>query len=356
MPGGTTSSADKATAYPHTHVLFGTHKKMDFTNPRKLDYLGIHPHMKKVMDQTHAQNCWLYHEKAPVLLTRSSQSPIRSKNFFEDIINAPNLVEAIKLSGVEVKSVADVRALRTDKAEEQIIPPLSNACSWTVKEPERWNVLFVTGATNTGKTRWALSLLESPLLVSHLEDLKQYRPGKHDGIVFDDVSLTSLTPTQAIHLVDYDMPRTIRVLYGSITLPAGVKKIFTSNESLQEMMPVMSHAHFAAILRRVTVFKVQFRLYDQGAPTSMEDAGTEPEPLWGTELDILAQAASTYPAFTDTFNHPTSLLQDGETHMNMELEAPNGSGLPIEEDTSALSLMSMDYPFHKTVFELMEEA
>ncbi|GAC77803.1 replication protein, partial [uncultured marine virus] len=156
---------ENATAYPHTHVCLETVKKMDFRDPRKLDFQEIHPNLVVLKTKEHVKNTWEYHEKAPVKLTRSKASPIVSKEFYEDIIRAPTLVEAIKLSGVEVKSVQDVRAIRADRGCAQEITPLSKECSWTVEAPTFWNVLFVTGGTGFGKTRWALAQFASPLLV-----------------------------------------------------------------------------------------------------------------------------------------------------------------------------------------------
>lgn len=322
--------ADGANVYQHCHVLVCTVKKMDFTNERKLDYLETHPHIKKVTTVEAVQNAWKYHEKDPVLLTRSKTSPIVSTQFYEDIINAPSLVEAIKLSGVEVKSVQDVRAIRNDRGVDQVVSPLLQEYSWTHQEPSSWNVLFVTGPTGVGKTRWALARFESPLLVSHLEDLKLFKSSRHDGIVFDDISLTGMSPTSCIHLVDSELPRTIRVLYGSVTLPAGIKKIFTSNESLQDVMPVMGSAHFAAIGRRITTMPVVSCMFSREAVIApCTDAGECP-----TELNAPdATCVTGYPPMADGFTPPEVMEAGLDGSGIWDMEDMEAIGISMENST-----------------------
>ncbi len=303
---------ENATPYPHTHVCLETVKKMDFRDPRKLDFQEIHPNLVVLKTKEHVKNTWEYHEKAPVKLTRSKASPIISKEFYEDIIRAPTLVEAIKLSGVEVKSVQDVRAIRSDRGCAQEITPLSKEYLWTVEAPTSWNVLFVTGGTGFGKTRWALAQFASPLLVSHLEDLKAFRYGLHDGIVFDDISLTGLSPTSCIHLVDSELPRTIRVMYGSLTIQAGVKKIFTSNESLRDVMPVMTDVHFAAISRRLTVMEVKSPMFSRPA-TSGENQLSSQVVCSGNVEEAAVVPVPGYPPMADTF-----LMASGSGTTDME--------------------------------------
>lgn len=256
----------KSCNYKHTHVAFETDKKMHFRDARKFDFCSLHPNIKVLQTQQHVERVWKYHEKAPVLLTRSERSPVRPTNMFQQIINAPNLTEAIKIANVEIKTVADVRALRADQQTTQVIPPLLNACSFDLQAPEGFRVIFITGPTGCGKTRWALTQFDSPLLVSHLEDLKGFKQDLHDGIVFDDMSFSQMAPNVAIHLLDWELPRTLNVKFGSITLPAQTRKIFTSNESFETVFPQCTPAVMAALMRRTHIIQATGPLFLHQAP------------------------------------------------------------------------------------------
>lgn len=88
--------------------------------------------------------------------------------------------------------------------------------------------IILYGEPGIGKTQFALAHFENPLVVSHLDDLKAF--DGHDGIVFDDMHFGHFPRTAQIHLVDNELPRSINVKHGIATIPAGTKKIFTTNE------------------------------------------------------------------------------------------------------------------------------
>jgi len=111
----------------------------------------------------------------------------------------------------------------------------------------RWiegKVLVMYGETGLGKTSMAKILIKKPaLMVSHLDDLKKFRVGYHQGILFDDVSVKHIPETGQIHLVDWFEPRSIHVRYGTVFIPKHTPKIFTCNE-----YPLSDHS---AITRRI---------------------------------------------------------------------------------------------------------
>lgn len=122
--------------------------------------------------------------------------------------------------------------------------PTLNWDAWTRRS---W-ILF--GPPNTGKTNWALCSFETPLLVRHLDDLKQLKP-EHDGIVFDDMEFKHLPRSTQIHLVDYEFASTIYARYTNATIPRGMRRIFTTNESPDDLFK-----WDGAISRRVNVCHV----------------------------------------------------------------------------------------------------
>lgn len=97
----------------------------------------------------------------------------------------------------------------------------------------RWDrSLWIWGKSGIGKTQWALTLLERPLLVTHIDQLRLFDSRYYGGIVFDDMSFLHFPRTGQIHLLDCSQPRALHVRYGTVNIPAYTKKIFTSNDDI----------------------------------------------------------------------------------------------------------------------------
>ena len=110
----------------------------------------------------------------------------------------------------------------------------------------------VLGRAGIGKTQYALAHFNAPLFCSHIDDLKDFHPRVHDGIVFDDMDFKHLPRTAQIHITDYNQSRSIHVRYGRARIPARTKKIFVCNE-------ICFNIDDDAIARRVTVTEVSER-------------------------------------------------------------------------------------------------
>ncbi len=108
------------------------------------------------------------------------------------------------------------------------------------------------GVPGVGKTCFALALIPTALMVSHMDDLLNYDEQIHGGIVFDDMSLSHHPRTSQIHLVDQDFPRSIHCRYSTATIPAQTKKIFTTNETEGQCLDIND----GAIRRRVSIIKL----------------------------------------------------------------------------------------------------
>lgn len=138
-----------------------------------------------------------------------------------------------------------------------------------------------------GKTRWALDQFEFPLLVRHTEDLKLFKPGQHDGLVFDDFCLNSWSAQAVIHLLDWELPSTINVKHGSVTIPAQTRKIFTSNASFAETFPQCEPGTWAAISRRIRIIHVNGPTFNKSElDTNTEEDTTLPEMDSGDQQDL----------------------------------------------------------------------
>lgn len=93
----------------------------------------------------------------------------------------------------------------------------------------RGRSLLVVGPPKIGKTEYAKLHFERPLFVTHKDNLGEFDPQRHDGIIFDDMDFSHWPRSAQIHLLDVDNPRTIDIKFGTATIPARTRKIFTSN-------------------------------------------------------------------------------------------------------------------------------
>lgn len=105
---------------------------------------------------------------------------------------------------------------------------LGDCCKHLGLTPINAYSTLIVGKSGCGKTQWALSHFEKPLLVSHMDDLLQFSE-ENDGIVFDDMDFRHIPRSTNIYLLDYDLPRSIHCRYKPAVIPAHTFKIFTAN-------------------------------------------------------------------------------------------------------------------------------
>lgn len=140
--------------------------------------------------------------------------------------------------------------------DRPIKPPRDLETYGSVPQWDRSKALILHGSSGLGKSSLARSLMPTALFVSHMEDLKMFKPGIHEGIIFDDMNWMGDPETQRgrwsresqIHLVDWDNDRSIHCRYHNTTIPAGTPKVFTTNLLPREILLV----HDEAIHRRTT--------------------------------------------------------------------------------------------------------
>lgn len=85
------------------------------------------------------------------------------------------------------------------------------------------------GPSDIGKSCFAKALLPKALFVSHIDDLREYKTGEYDGIIFDDMDFKHFPRSGQIHLVDCAFRRSIHTRYEVSVIPAKTKKIFLAN-------------------------------------------------------------------------------------------------------------------------------
>jgi len=110
--------------------------------------------------------------------------------------------------------------------------------------------LVLKGPSGCGKTTWAKTNIPKPaLFVSHVDELKSFRPGYHVSIIFDDVDFSHWPRTSQISVVDRENPRSVHCRHSVARIPAGINKVFTCNE-------VPLSVQDEAIRRRIRIVNV----------------------------------------------------------------------------------------------------
>lgn len=137
-------------------------------------------------------------------------------------------------------------ALKTFKLEEFPDFPTEQ-----IQEAMKTHSVILWGDSGVGKTCYARALLPNALFVSHYDDLARYDQGEHDGIIFDDMNMTHLPRESQIHLLDMEQPRSVHIRYQTAIIPAGTKKIFTTNITDGQIC-----LEDAATARRKRTFKI----------------------------------------------------------------------------------------------------
>lgn len=270
------------TPYEHTHALVEFREKIRTSDARVFDIEDIHPNINPVTTKAHWDNTWGYHEKEPIgEITRSEPRGKHSEDLFQAIEDAPDLASACRLAGIEPKTVQDVATIRRNKKRPREECGF-DITTWTRDIDPNFRVFFIHGPSDTGKTQWALAHFKNPLVCRDTDDLKDFVPGFHDGIVFDDMSFSHWPRTSVIHLLDWDLDSSIRCRNTNAFIPKHTKKIFTSNTSEDEVFGPQEHAKARRITRRLHVIDKLYKKKEEN-------------------LNIIAVADS-LPKFVHSFN------------------------------------------------------
>lgn len=249
------------------------------------DFAGEHPNVQAPSKSkgVNGYDAWLrdhwnYCKKEdPIFLTYGDEPPGEGsrKRKREDTFRAA--MELARLTGVPaaMQYLQEQAAYETVMHYNQIYASLTAMrSSGLVQAPARslesfrfppvivgqWRALFFSGATSTGKTSYARALLPEATVVRHRDQLRDCDFTK--GVIFDDFDVGHWPPTAVIHLLDWEEPSGIDVKHSHVVIPAGTRKIITSNRQFRDWVPVCAtHEQVEAMRRRIQVHVIHTPLY-----------------------------------------------------------------------------------------------
>lgn len=251
---------EKKTPHFQGRVTFNTNKRVGAIK-KLLGSSRIH------VEITRAKNDWSYLYKGDVFIDQNFGA--------QGTRNDLNAVAEAVRDGASLTEIADrfpVQFIKFNSGIKKLIDELGRNQDVTAKYgPDDFNIpqldteihkcWVVTGPSGVGKTQWALSHFTKPLFVRHMDDLQQLRP-TNDGIVFDDMSFTHLPRTAQIHLLDSEVGSSIHTRYITAWIPAGMARIFTTNEPGGRIFNLDD----PAIARRIRISEQPSQLWNSPGP------------------------------------------------------------------------------------------
>jgi len=235
---------------PHLHVHIQFSKRKDIKNPKYFDFQGYHCNVQATKDSA-AWNKYIkedqdfteWGEREEDYDLYQSARTMHHDDFFESA-RSKNICFQYAMEAWRSAQQVD-NTLTEDDTIEGSYAQQFNWFDTTI--PNKTNVII--GPTGVGKTIFAKTKCKKPaLFCSHMDDLKSFRAGFHQSIIFDDMSFTHIPTTGQIHLVDLFESRSIHVRYGIARIPRGIERWITCNT-----MPLSEHD---AIRRRINLINL----------------------------------------------------------------------------------------------------
>lgn len=274
-----------ATPYEHTHVFVWFKNRLDSINPRFFDFDEIHPNIKSRASKRWMKTIVLkYHlghktkangRKYFIEPVELYQEGVEDFRFEEDLIRsvaaAPTTLDAFDIAGVEVKSISDVIAIRSNIGKEKDITfqPVHgiNPQAFKPYSGPEWNdkthALVIRGPPGIGKTQWVGHHYPNTGVVRTIEELRFLRPPQHDTLLFDDCEFFNFAIQTQIALCSVQENPEIKIRYKGITKPR-IRTIFCTNEGDPSCPGVQLFKTSGAIDRRVVYWDVKKGdLYDE---------------------------------------------------------------------------------------------
>ena len=146
---------------------------------------------------------------------------------------------------INPKSIQDVQCLRSHMSRSPTQARYT-ADQFTAPLLENVEVAYIWGPAGTGKTNWALAHFKCPLLVRHIDGVKQFK--KVSTMASFLMTVDSNTGHEAcIALTDWDYDSDVHARHYCAFIPAHTPKIFTANHPIEDNFPTIDDA----LLRRI---------------------------------------------------------------------------------------------------------
>ncbi|OLY79699.1 hypothetical protein AYI68_g6225 [Smittium mucronatum] len=243
------------------HVFLEFSTKVNIRNEGYFDILGIHGIAKTVKDKTPVlrkifrNDDFLTNIKSD-LVEEFAGTPteriLRSKSLQNSLkILLSDRILSRSLLMNPSRLFENIRKLTPRKNSDtelnlrfREVPQIS---IWDRKKSSLW----LKGPPGTGKTTFAKSLFNNPLIVNINEALLNFNIF-HDGIIFDDMNFTKYTVEFQIHMTDVTDEKVIKIGNSKINIPAETPRVFTSN------VPIFCSEY--RVRRRVALIKINSKL------------------------------------------------------------------------------------------------
>lgn len=122
---------------------------------------------------------------------------------------------------------------------------------------------LLMGHPRIGKTQYALSHFERPLLVRNMDTFKLFNSDYHDGIVIDDMNFTHMPRSTQIFVTEFETGSDIHCRHECAYIPAGTKRIFTCNYGHYPFLTDDDSLDDRLIVHSLTRTKEEVREYDR---------------------------------------------------------------------------------------------
>lgn len=252
----------------HTHACVLVRKKMDIKNSRFFDFQDHHCNITPPKSIEHWRNQVKYMDKEdPEVYGEITVAKDKDEEFAEacEYVKQCKTRKEMYSIGPYLRIISSKVSFFENYWKTQHTKKSSKAQFIQSKLPliSDWTTSWlIHGAAGTGKTQFALSHFLNPLMVSHIDDLHDFDPEEHDGIIFDDMSFKHMPGDAIIHLLDIDHDRSIHCRFFNAEIPAHTKKIFVHNDyDIFTPAKEITFDQQAGIQRRLKTIHITGRLF-----------------------------------------------------------------------------------------------
>lgn len=216
----------------HSHAVGCFKRRFQTRNERAFDVAGRHPNIQSVRSVARALE---YVTKDGEYLDFGTIPSKQEKRAWTDVLEAAKGDEVEWLRVVHEERMGPhvakrLRELSTSDAvdlAEYDGRPIGPSLSFV---PRTFQSMLIVGPPGVGKTGWAMLHMPRPcLLVKHIDTLRQFRPGHHVSILFDDCDFKHMPRSTQLQICDFENQCQVHVRYGVAIIPSRVPRLFLCN-------------------------------------------------------------------------------------------------------------------------------